>query len=336
MGKKSLLAPTSKENISGGKGEEKEKKPLTAAGTPKKAAKKSATRKAPAAAAAKKKATGVKTAKKGAASKKSSRKKTAPSSKTTTAKSSTKPKAKKKAAAKKKPAMPEAEATPRTFGQTDSRRTAAPASTTQTVEVVQEEKESRDPLQKMAVIGLAVLAVLLIMVLWTSASNVGKFYVKPGDDGRLEVWKGRFSPKGVDKIFELRNASVTAELKEVYSKEEAYAIIFEGVIADADALLTTEEMPDFEVIRSTLATAQPFAVSKEMSQRLQRRLDKIDMMALVYKADILAGRGTVEDLTRARESLERAIRLNLDEAEKGLIRQKINWVDLKLSEIAEE
>jgi hypothetical protein len=159
--------------------------------------------------------------------------------------------------------------------------------------------------------------------------------VKPVD-GRLEIWKGRFSPKGVDKIYTLRNAAVPVDAKAVYSKEEAHGFIFEGIIVEADALLGTEEMPDFERIRRTLVSARPFAVSGEMSQRLQRRLDKIDMMALAYKADVLAGKGTVEDLVSARKSLAKAMDLDLDEAEKGLIQQKINWVDQKLAEAAGE
>jgi hypothetical protein len=199
---------------------------------------------------------------------------------------------------------------------------------------VPEEKRTMDPMQKMAAFGIAVLAVLLIMLLWKSADNVGKFYVVPAD-GHLEIWKGRFSPNGLDKIYTLRNAAIPAELKTVYSREEAYGLIFEGLMADADALLGVEEMPDFEGIRRILASAGPFAVSTEMSGRLRKRLDKIDMMALAYKADVLAGKGTVADLTLARKSLEKAMELNLDEAERGLIEQKINWVDQKLWEAVE-
>lgn len=361
MGKKSLLAPTSKENTSSEKSSEKEKKSPAAVGTAKKAAPKPAKKKAapkpakkkaPAVAAAKKKAAGSKALKKKVAPKQSPKKKKAPSSKGAVSKSSAKPKAgktvldsvsgdfrdKAEAGMKpsiQKPAKPQVEAVPGPSVQTGGDKTAIPTSTTGGGGIGKEEKKAMDPMHKMAAVGLCVLAALLIMVLWASASNVGKFYVKPVD-GQLEIWKGRFSPKGVDKIFILSGASMPAELKEVYSKEEAYALIFEGVIVDADALLGTEGIPDFERIRRTLASARPFAVSKEMVQRLQRRLDKIDMMALVYKADVLAGKGTAEDLARARESLEKAMGLNLDEAEKGLIEQKIKWVDQKLEELAED
>lgn len=335
MGKKSLLAPTSEENTGSEKGSEKKKKPVTATAAAKKAASKPRKKET---AAAKKKAPVSKTEKKKAAPKRAPKKKKAPPRSTTTAKSNARPKAKEADSdsisgdARNKV---EVEATSRIPDQADSGKTKAPFTPARVEGTSPEEKKTVDSTQKMAAIGLAVLALLLVMVLWSSASNVGKFYVKQVD-GKLEIWKGRFSPKGMDRVFTLNSTSMPMEPKAVYGKEEAYTLIFEGVIADADGLLGTDEMPDFELIRRTLASAEPFAFTREMAQRLQKRLDKIDMMALVYKADILAGKGTVEDLTRARESLKKAMGLNLDEAEKGLIHQKISWVDQMLETAAEE
>lgn len=407
MGKKSLLAPTSKEKTGSGKRPEKEEQPLTAPAAAKKAAPKPKKKKPAAAAAAKKKAASRKTAKRKTIPKKSSQKKKAPAGSASTAKSSAKPKApktaavkkkpavKKKSAAKKKPAAKKKSSTvsvrdllkrkynmpvsgkkyspppvrkgsgeissPPFFvgetkeetervrqllfkkfdsaGKTDSGKAAASSKTSWMDGYLQlqlqEKKKPMDPMQKTAVIGLSVLAVLLIMVLWTSASNNGKFYVKPVD-GQIEIWEGRFSPKGRDKIFTFSSIYMPAELEAVYSRKEAYPIIFDGILAEADALLGVEETPDFEHIRRSLEIAEPYAVSREMSERLQRRLDKINMMALVYKANILAGKGTVEDLVSARESLEEALLLELDEAEKGLIQHQISWVDQRLEEAAED
>jgi hypothetical protein len=219
-------------------------------------------------------------------------------------------------------------------GKSDSKKASGPPSFAGLGSSARE-KKPLDPAQKMVIGGIACLAVLLAMVLWSSASNFGEYYVKPVN-GSVEIWKGKFSPKGVKKVFTLGNASIPADLKEVYSKEEAFALIFDGIINDADALLTTEDMPNFDLIRRTLESAQPFVVSGDMSSLLQRRLDKINMMALVYKADVFAGKGTVADLKQARESLEKALQLYLDEAEKGLVEQKIAWIDQKLAGHEEE
>jgi len=190
-------------------------------------------------------------------------------------------------------------------------------------------KRHMDSGQKIVSIGIGILALLLALVMWSSALNVGKYYMKTVS-GEVEIWKGRFSPRGAEKIFTLDRTALPADLKEAYGKEEALPLIFEGIVNNTDALLNKEEMPGFDFIRRELTKARPYAVSDQMSDRLQRRTDKIDMMALVYKADVLAGKGTTADLKRARETLEKALALNLDEAEKGLVEQKIAWIDQKL------
>ena len=194
---------------------------------------------------------------------------------------------------------------------------------------------SRQPMdsdQKIASIGIGILVLLLALVMWSSASNAGKYYMKTVS-GDVEIWKGRFSPRGAEKIFTLDKAALPADLKEVYGKEEAFPMIFEGIVNNTDALLNREEIPGFDFIRGELEKARPYAVSDQMSARLQRRMDKIDMMALVYKADVLAEKGTTVDLKHAREALEKTLALNLDEAEKGLVEQKIAWIDQKLLEV---
>ncbi len=415
MGKKSLLAPTSKTKPGSGESDVTKKKAAVSSGSVKKAAPRKAKKNVTGGADTKKKAAVSKTKEKKAAAPKVSPKKKTPTKKSATAKSSAKPKSKKTTASVKKtlsikellarkfemkavgkkyipPSKPQAgknitsppyfvgetpqetervrkllfkkfapvsfkseeksgaatkpgpkPADPKTimaqpgagtpgFGKPETEKPSAPFSFDETDIPIYREK-SMDPLQKAVVFGCIALAVLIVMVMWSSALNVGKYYVKPVD-GQLEIWKGRFSPQGVEKIFTISAASAPDQLKAVYSKTEAYGIIFDGIVNSADATLSTEEIPDFDLIRRTLISAEPYAVSKEMSNLLQRRLDKIDMMALVYKADILAGKGTESDLANARKSLEKALKLNLDEAEEGLIRQKIAWVDQKLSELS--
>jgi len=195
-------------------------------------------------------------------------------------------------------------------------------------------KRPMDSDQKVVGIGIGILVLLLALVMWSSALNVGKYYVKTNND-EVEIWKGRFSPGGAEKIFTLDRTALPADLKAVYGKEEAFPLIFEGILNNTDALLNRAEMPGFDFIRRELTTARPYAVTDQMSDRLQRRIDKIDMMALVYKADVLAGKGSAADLKRARETLEKALGLCLDEAEKGLVEQKIAWIDQKLSTVSE-
>ena len=278
-------------------------------------------------AAPKKKAAGIKTGvKKAAIPKASSSKKKAPGRKTAAKKAASKKKAASGACrvSQPKPESPETAICP-----ADTVASPSEASVKGASPAGHRSKRPMDPNQKIASIGIGVLVLLLALVVWSSASNVGKYYMKMAN-GEVEIWKGRFSPRGAEKIFTLDRAALPADLKEVYGKEEAFPLIFEGIVNNTDALLNREEMPGFDFIRRELTRARPYAVTDQMSDRLQSRLDKIDMMALVYKADVLAGKGTTTDLKRARETLEKALGLNLDEAEKGLVEQKIAWIDQKL------
>ncbi len=215
----------------------------------------------------------------------------------------------------------------------DSGSESEPKPETQTA-AASPSKRPTDSGQQIASIGIGILVLLLALVMWSSALNVGKYYMKTVN-GEVEIWKGRFSPRGAEKIFTLDRAALPADLKEAYGKEEALPLIFEGIVNNTDALLNKEEIPGFDFIRGELEKARPYAVTDQMSIRLQRRMDKIDMMSLVYKADVFAGKGTTADLKLAREALEKTLALNLDEAEKGLVEQKITWIDQKLLEISD-
>ena len=189
-----------------------------------------------------------------------------------------------------------------------------------------------DSMHKTALIGIVGLVALLGLVMSASITNTAKYYLKPAK-GELEVWKGTFSPMGKKKIVTLSATPMPAQPKDLYGKNEIFSFIFESYINQADALLNVSDMPDFELIKRTLNRAGAFAVSPELNESIQRRLSKINLLALVYKADILADKNTAADLASARDALEKAMRLTLDEAEKGLIKQKLQGVNERQAQL---
>jgi adenylate kinase len=358
MGKKSLLAPTSGKASGSGETAEKEPNTQTVAGTAKESAPQSSKGKTSPGVAAKKKPGGSK-AKKAVAKKASPKKEAKKSAPVKAVKKAAPEKAVEKSVPGKTitKAAPKKEAkktAPKAAGKAIAKKKAPPLSGLSLEEELQTGRiaggdlfpdvsspaaiddghEPMDSSRKLMLSGAGVLAFLFLMILWASGANVGKYYVKPVD-GHLEIWKGRFSPQGMEKIFILENTPVPDQIQEVLSREEAFSLIFAGVINNADALLNATQIPDFERIRETLESARPYAVSRAAAELLEKRLDKIDMMALVYKADILTAKGTVADLNSARESLERALSLNIDTAEKNLLKQKIAWIDQKLAQRSE-
>lgn len=185
--------------------------------------------------------------------------------------------------------------------------------------------KNMDAMNKKVIIGILGLILLLGLAMSESIKNTAKYYMKPAK-GDLEIWKGKFSPMGEKKFVTLKATALPAHPKDVYGKDEIYSFILESYVDQADALLNASDMPDFELIKRTLNKASAFALSPESKKSIQRRLSKINLVSLVYKADILADKNTAADLASARDALEKAMRLDLDEAEKGLVEQKLQWI----------
>jgi hypothetical protein len=98
-------------------------------------------------------------------------------------------------------------------------------------------------------------------------------------------------------------------------------------VEKADTLSEVPGMPDFEGIQSYLNKALAYASSADVSQIAHARLNKLNLMILIYKSDVAADKGTVADLENAKGYLAEAARLNIDARQRGLIEQKRKAID---------
>lgn len=64
-------------------------------------------------------------------------------------------------------------------------------------------------------------------------------------------------------------------------------------------------MPDFSGIKLYLKKALSYGVTDEMRQAAFNRLNTIDMMIYLYKADVAASKGTLADFKKALEYMKR-------------------------------
>lgn len=172
------------------------------------------------------------------------------------------------------------------------------------------------------VAGFILVVALLVLA---SLSNHNKFYLK-FESGAVEIWQGRYAPLGKDRILILPGAQAPVSLKAKYSKIEINVVIFNYYIERADILLEAPDMPDFTGIRNYLTTALSYAVSAEMRKAAKSRLDTIDMMLLLYKADVAASKGTLAEFEKALAFLNKAAALDLDTSQSDLIKKKIESV----------
>jgi len=190
---------------------------------------------------------------------------------------------------------------------------------------------SDDPIKKsirMLMAGAFVLVVIIIAASWLNSTH---YYLVP-QKNRVEIWRGRFSPLGKHLEIALP-ISYSGPVDPVYSRDGVYPLVFDYYLSQADALLKSEGLPDYEEIKVRLAQAAPFAVSSEMKRAVQNRLNNIDRLALLYKADVYMSTGPVEYLQTALTMLQQARELALTPADAELINLRINETNLRITAI---
>jgi len=181
-------------------------------------------------------------------------------------------------------------------------------------------------------ISIIVLAILILITILTSRSNKDNYFIIY-KDGAVEVWKGRFSPLGKELFITMPGAQPPNPIKETYSREEVFPFIAKYYIDKADAVLDVPGLPDFEGMRTYLNKSLTFAITTDLQEEARNRLNKIDRMVLLYKADIAVSKDTIPELKTALEYLNRANALGPDEIESGLIQQKIDSIRARMAVI---
>ncbi|MDA8141949.1 MAG: hypothetical protein M0036_25150 [Desulfobacteraceae bacterium] len=183
-------------------------------------------------------------------------------------------------------------------------------------------KPPTDPVLRSAKIAVTVVAALVIMIVWASISNHAKYFVTV-KKGAMEIWRGEFSPTGRQFFAILHGVQPDDSKREVYSREEIFPIIFNYYLEKSDALLEVSELPDYKSIIEYLEKAERFALNSEMRDAITVRLNNIQRLTLLYKADVDASKDTVESLSAAAAGLEQALRLTRDPVQADTIKKKI-------------
>ncbi len=189
-----------------------------------------------------------------------------------------------------------------------------------------------DPMDKAMKYLVGVFIIFVALIIGSSMINTNHYYIN-ATEGALEIWQGKFSPMGEELLITLPGIQRPETKKDVYGKEDVYPIIFNYYVNKADALLEVPGMPDFEGIKTYLDKALSYATTKDATDAVYARLNNIDLMILLYKADVAASKATISDLEDARAYLARAAKLNTDAFKADLIKQKISAVDGRLKEL---
>jgi colicin import membrane protein len=186
-----------------------------------------------------------------------------------------------------------------------------------------------DPVVRSAKIAGAAAVLVIFILLAVSAVNSGKYYIKPIDNA-IEIWKGDFSPKDNSFFMVLHGVQAPEPPKSVYAKKDVYPIIFKYYLDKSDTLLDVEGLPDFEGIKKYLHKAQDFAINNEMESAVKERLNTIDRMVMLYKADVAISRNTEDSLESAIDILKDAGKLTSNATQDEEIAQKIELARKKI------
>jgi len=187
-----------------------------------------------------------------------------------------------------------------------------------------------DPMEKAMKYLAAAFAVLIALVIGSSMINKNKFYIH-ATDGALEIWQGRFAPMGEACLISLPGVQPPERIKDIYSESEAFPLIFNYYVEKADTLLTVPGLPDFEGIKTYLNKALAYATTPAANEAVFSRLNNIELMILLYKADVSASKPTLSDLNQAKGYLSEAAKLDIEDLKVNLIHQKMDAVDQQIA-----
>jgi len=191
---------------------------------------------------------------------------------------------------------------------------------------------SPDPSKKVIIYLIAAFVVLVALIIHTSFQNINNYYLS-ATHGALEIWQGKFSPMGKELLLSLPGAQPPVKIKDVYSKTDVFPIIFDYYVEKADMLLEVSGMPDFKGVKKYLNRALSYATPDTPMEAAYARLNNIELMILLYKADVAASKATISDLKDAKVYLTQTSKLDLDEPQAEMIKQKIDAIDNMIADL---
>lgn len=182
-----------------------------------------------------------------------------------------------------------------------------------------------------------IAAVILIFALLISASinNKGNYFLKETNTG-LEIWRGDFSPNGREKIVTLPGVKAPEPEKDKYTREEALEPAFQSFMEKADEVAETRDLPNLNAIRDNLEIAEKYATTEKQKKKVSRRLDRINFLMLLYRADVAAKKQTRQGYETALETLEQAEELNLAEDDRQTLQHRITRIQKEVEELNQE
>jgi hypothetical protein len=180
-------------------------------------------------------------------------------------------------------------------------------------------------------IGIGVFALLILLIIGSSYLNQQHYYIKP-IDGAIEIWQGKFAPKGSSLLISLPGEKHKAPVKQVYSQKDVFPLIYDYYRDKAATLMEVKGMPDFETEKAYLKKALCYSSTSQEKAAVTARINSIDLMVLMSKADATISRDTVDSLETALQHLGQAAKLDLEDFQEEQVKRKTELTQKLLKE----
>lgn len=184
-------------------------------------------------------------------------------------------------------------------------------------------------------IAIGVFAILIFLIVSASYTNKKHYYIETVH-GAVEVWQGNFAPKGTSLLVSLPGKKLDAPAREVYSRQEIYPMIFRYYEDKAITLMDVKGMPDFETVRFYLKQALGYSTTAAEKANVNARINSIDFMVLMSKADAAMSKKTAASYQAALQHLGQAAKLDLEDSQADQIKKKAELAKTTLEELKQK
>jgi len=174
------------------------------------------------------------------------------------------------------------------------------------------------------------IVAIFIMLYIASSSNYNKYYLVEGKSG-VEVWQGIFSPMGQSHLLSLIGMEMPEPTKETYTQEEVFPLICAFYLDQANEVLAAENIPNLLQVKENLELAKKYA-TEGVDEKIQERLNGIDFMMFVLKADLAMQKGTADEIKKAQGYIDEASQLAQKNYQKDMIKNRLQFLKKKSSQ----
>lgn len=179
------------------------------------------------------------------------------------------------------------------------------------------------------------LAVIFGLLMIASSLNTNNYYLKSTDAG-LEIWRGKFSPKGKTLVETVPNMVLSTPAKSSYNRAQAMTLVYDYYMNQAALRSTVIGEPDFAAVTGLYEQAKKYAPTTAQATAADTRLRTIKAQALLSEADAAVVKMTPKNIEKALALLHEAAGKASDRTQQQLIRVKIDELTAIKAEMDEK